>query len=1465
MITYLKNISVLIIFLLSLDTFSQVADITKGCAPLKVNFTAPTTSSTYFWDFNDGVTSNLQKPANIFGRAGIYNVAFRETVGGPILKTIQIEVFAEPILNISTTSGCYPLIGKYTNASIISPKITITNYTWVFPDGTSQTGSSLSSITNNYPSKGDYGVSFGIETQYPSCNKAAIFDHILHVYDPPIASFNTTPANPSSCNPTLAVGFINASTGTLPLSYLWDLGNGQTSTALNPPSQTYTTNQYNAKLTVKFTANLAGCENTITKKISVGKPIAGIKKYGDTVCLNGLASFKSITAGVLTWTPDAFAAINTVVGDSVSFSFSKAGLHSITLKVTSLDGLCFDQTTTTVYVDDIQASIQHTPTYSCASPMNIQYKAISNQSNISYAWTFADGQTSTSNNVSKVFQSNTASINYSINIFEPISTQLLITSNKTGCKMTAMAIDTLWLPNARMMPNLTKGCSPLTVTFSDSSTSNDPIVNWKWLYGDNANQSATANASVSHTYTQPGEYQSKLVVTTKRGCIDTSYAITIEVGTQIANLDFTTATPTICCDQTVTFNAVPPTGAEALIDGYHFYTDKNTAFHCSDQKTLNWTYSSPGTQDVSLMVDYNGCFTTVSKTAYITVKGSAPKIDYAAACKSPLVYTFGDKNFSGPETYTWDFGDGTGTTTGTKPVHTFLASGDYTVSVTGIVASSGCPALTRTKVINVRIIKAKFEGDSILCAGVPYPFDASTSVDVHQWPHNGYDWHLSGSPNNKRTGTTETEFSFSAGTHPITLYVKDINGCVDSLTKTVRAYGMTPLFTANDMLICNPTTVQFNENTIGDTTLVDWKWDFHDGASGVSTLRNPSYTFNNPANPLTNKYNVTLTVTDELGCSATVSKLIDYYKPKSKISVSKSAICVNQTINVTASDYILSGSNLKYTWNFGNATSSTLQSNVVKYTTDQSYKIILNYEEISTGCKGIRDSIFVNVQSYPNASFKTNVDTVAIICAPKIVSLADNSTSTYAYSNYWDFGNGQTSNQSNFSLVYKKGIYTVKHITTTSNGCADTTARRFQLHSPEGHFIVDKNTICKGEIIHFQIKDTSDVSSYSWAFGDGIVLANTAPVSHQYNFHPPNGQTIAKLSLIGNEGCNAIVDTVINIYQVIANFDRLNGIDSTSCFNDGPYKLTNTSTRASAYLWNFGDGQTSTTQNINTHAYATSGTYDVTLAVNNQSLGCVDTITKKIIIYDNPITIAVGDTVCQIVGSVALNITNPHATSTYAWTPSTGLSSTTSTNPIATIQHSVQYNVIETDIHGCTDTKNIPAIIIESIGLQNLDTSIVIGDIIQLPVHGPSYYTYAWTPTAGLSCLTCNYPSVQPLEDIIYQLNITDRRGCYNQNYYYNIKVKPETFVKFPTMFTPNGDGNNDVIYVKGWGIKDLLEFQIFNRWGQLIYSSPNINDGWDGTFNGVLQNTDIYVYKVKVMTWKNVEVKEEGYINLIR
>jgi gliding motility-associated-like protein len=85
-----------------------------------------------------------------------------------------------------------------------------------------------------------------------------------------------------------------------------------------------------------------------------------------------------------------------------------------------------------------------------------------------------------------------------------------------------------------------------------------------------------------------------------------------------------------------------------------------------------------------------------------------------------------------------------------------------------------------------------------------------------------------------------------------------------------------------------------------------------------------------------------------------------------------------------------------------------------------------------------------------------------------------------------------------------------------------------------------------------------------------------------------------------------------------------------------------------------------------------------------------------------------------------------------------------------------------------------------------------------------------------------------------------------------------------PTAFSPNGDGNNDILYVTGWGIKELKSFQIFNRWGQLIYSSSDITEGWNGKYKGSFQNEDVYVYKITGIDWRDKELHLEGYVNLL-
>ncbi len=88
-----------------------------------------------------------------------------------------------------------------------------------------------------------------------------------------------------------------------------------------------------------------------------------------------------------------------------------------------------------------------------------------------------------------------------------------------------------------------------------------------------------------------------------------------------------------------------------------------------------------------------------------------------------------------------------------------------------------------------------------------------------------------------------------------------------------------------------------------------------------------------------------------------------------------------------------------------------------------------------------------------------------------------------------------------------------------------------------------------------------------------------------------------------------------------------------------------------------------------------------------------------------------------------------------------------------------------------------------------------------------------------------------------------------------------------PSAFTPNGDGINDIVYPDGWGIRKLIYFRIYNRWGQLLFESNDLKHGWDGTYQGAPQNMETYVYQVQVETYVDAEprITKSGTVKLLR
>lgn len=214
----------------------------------------------------------------------------------------------------------------------------------------------------------------------------------------------------------------------------------------------------------------------------------------------------------------------------------------------------------------------------------------------------------------------------------------------------------------------------------------------------------------------------------------------------------------------------------------------------------------------------------------------------------------------------------------------------------------------------------------------------------------------------------------------------------------------------------------------------------------------------------------------------------------------------------------------------------------------------------------------------------------------------------------------------------------------------------------------------------------------------------------------------------------------------------------------------------------------------------------------------------------------------------------------YQWIPSAGLDNDTLAHPTAIAPTSTQYAVVVTDAYGCFDTA------FATIDLRpwptveaGADMIIDYGTQVQLTAIGDG--VLSWSPTQWLTDSASAAPFTRPEESITYTVTVTDADGCKNTDVLVII-LNGSLFV--PNTFTPNGDGWNDGF--GAWG-KDLREVEllVFNRWGELIWSTTQLDGRWDGTYHGVDSPIDTYVWKVKATELSGRLREAIGHVNLVR
>ncbi|MCF8465494.1 MAG: PKD domain-containing protein [Flavobacteriales bacterium] len=1444
----------LLVFLLAAQfAFSQTASTTQGCVPLTVSFTSPTGSGpTHFWDFADGATANQANPSNTFTAPGTYTVEYQATSSGPVIGTVTINVYSRPVpaFTATPTTGCAPLLVGFDDATAVGSGITINGYTWVFGDGSIASGASPS---HWFTTPGSFFVSLEIQTNLPSCNATEVYNDTIVVSQGVTANFTTTPNPPSACNPPLNVTFSNNSTSASPpVAYAWDFGNGNTSTDQTPPSQSYT---QNGTFTVSLTATDAnGCESTINRQVTIGSPTTDFA-VPDTICLGDSIQMDNLSSpGFYQW---VFAAGSQPGSSTLAepwVHFNTPGLRDLTLTTSS--GACSSSLTVQIFVEDPSAEFTSTPDYACVEPMDVQFTPV-NGGYSSYQWMFGDSTFSSLINPSHTYVYGDTNV-YSWYGMDTLQTRLIVISS-AGCRDTVFHTDTLWLPTAVFFPNVVDGCAPLTVTFADSSTSKEDIISWEWHLGDGTVVNSTDGSDQTVTYTQAGHYSSYLIIVNAAGCTDTSYNVITIVGDQLTP-DFTVDETTVCPGDPVQFTN--QTALSDSVDYWHYYSETNRQFHCFDDPNPTWSYTNEtGPMDVSLIVGFNGCYSTTTINDMIQVDGPVAEMFFNCECDAPFVVEFEDRSHDATE-IEWDFGDGN-TSTLPTPTHTYATTGDYTVVLTAINTVTGCPTSYDTAIVHIRDIHAQFESDSIICRGVESPFDASLSQDVYSQCWNGYTWRFD-NPAMRPITTTSASYPIpfpTTGDFGITLIVTDINGCTDTAHSSVFISGIDAAFSISDNSICTPTDVDFTDLSTSDTTITSWGWSF--GDLSFSASQNPTHTYNSFQDSIF----TFLIAENAVGCIDTADQqLITMYQLQSNVGSTPffPNICVGSSVNFTATEP--AGIDLSFDWDFMDGNSSQAQNPSHQFNAPGTYNVEVTYTETSSGCTGTSTKV-VNVQAYPVAGFTSDGDSLAIFCNPQNVVFTDTTGTPPSHTTQWNFGNGGSGLGIQAGTLYNvSGEYTVTMIVNTPYGCADTTQRVYNVIGPEGSFTIDVDTICRGEEITFTLQDTNEVYDFVWDFGDGTSATNVNPISHEYTFVPPSGQTVGKLVVYGLQGGCPDQSTIpIYIHEVVADFS-LNSLTLDTlafCFQD--FVVENNSLNANGFFWQFGFGPSSSVEEPGTLVYPEPGTYQVSLGVVNTQLGCNDTMTKLLTLHPIPEVLSQGDTICE--GNTGeISVTNEEPSSTYLWHSVEDIADTTATSTTSAPLFTATYEVMVVDSNGCLDIDTATIYVINPLVLPDWDTTIVIGDSICLPIDAEAgLYIFDWNPTDGLNCDTCGSPCIQPMEKITYSVTVTDILGCFTTDADYTIDIYPETFLAMPTTFTPNGDGANDVISVEGWGIKKLEEFRIFNRWGEEMFFTTNEEEGWNGYYKGVLQNNDVYVYKIRAYTWRDELKTLEGHINLLR
>ena len=913
---------------------------------------------------------------------------------------------------------------------------------------------------------------------------------------------------------------------------------------------------------------------------------------------------------------------NLVVAENPQAIYTTPGSYTVTLTV--MDGGQSATTTGTVTVDQPPTVSFITNTTKGCAPTPMAFTSTSVAGSIpitTYLWDFGDGSTQTDAydpGISHPYE--TAGV-YGVSLTVTDADGCSSTETKAGL-MTILPTLTASFTSSRQV--LCAATDPVQFT----NTSQGPgTLSYQWSFGDGG---SSTQPSPTYSYTTKGTYSVTLTVMSSVGCVAT------DVQTNLLNVaDYQTnfsVPSSICQGSEVYFNdaSTPVASTRAwTVDGVY----------AGSFWPLGYNFSTTGTHTITLSNVYGTCPQSVTKS--FTVNPVPVPVPFTQVlngkCGAPVTVDFTDHT-PGAVGWAWIF-NWTGT-----PIQDTVKGGPSNSDVYGlnntyiaqltVTNAEGCSASISEQVVvappSYTIYEADNEPESSCGGTLTKTFGITAPAGLKSWVWNFGD------------GTTSTALQpthgFSTpGQYNTVLNWTDQNGCTgqSQAIPTIISAPLNVDFTGSPTTVCVGQQVSFSDPGYGSWDAIWTTWSFGDGAQGFA----PDGAAHAYAEP--GVYTVTLNV-ENAACQQTVVKT-NYITVLASptISFTATTTCDSPRANLTFSVAAGNGAT-GIAWQFGDGATLNTGPNIstLSHTYTQNEGYTVNATATNGTCTA-SSSVGVVVELMP-LTFHLGVNAKTICPA---VFLSDtlqeifppgNSTDYGAFSNVqWYYadgtsfvgpqnwvnigglGNGNYTSELSQFQPGESGLYAVM---TNLNGCKDTSNTvPLLIASTTSAFTVVQDDRCYQQPVVLQDASPTSagnpITSWLWNFGDGTTSTQSGTVSHIY---ASPGSYMVTLTVTDAAGCGSTnggtATQVVTVNGPQAAFYSVQGnvvpLGSTIEFEN---TSNETGAVGTTWLWNFGDGTTSTAY-IPSHLYAAAGTYTVTLTAQDAAGGCVSTASATIVV-----------------------------------------------------------------------------------------------------------------------------------------------------------------------------------------------------------------------------------------------------------